>query len=359
MGRFLGVFFGFMALAILAQFPSSAASLPGPERLAESGSVDAGSTAQGRLDDTLNSLKDSVARLTEENKRLTSDNTQAGLKLSALGGELKLERAQGVKLDAQIQALEPRYQIKMAELSSLEARSQQTVADLDGLKGQRIAAEDALKVKEVEDLALAARVDTLSRELPDIRAGLAPGEDHSAELEALRALQQAAQKDDDTCTAELDRVRGEWKELAVSINAGPGQLEVLAKDQAVIKSDMARRSEEVEALRQKLAVEVKASEEVLATISSEAAAKTGQEIQDLDARASQLEQEASEVEKAARMIRTPAMDAKLKKDEARFKELLARNRDLSMGLKNLQRSMVSMDKKKSALERELDQTRQY
>ena len=152
------------------------------------------SSTSGKLDYTLSTLKESVDRLSEENRKLSAGNNQVKLKLRALSDALKSEEEQGVQRKAQSLALEPRYQKKMAERAALEAQEQQGQGYVDRLNAQREAMEQALQVKDEEDAVLTARADELSRELQDIRLGLVPGEDHAAELEALRAQQQEAQQ---------------------------------------------------------------------------------------------------------------------------------------------------------------------
>ncbi len=349
MGRSVILFFVLFAFSAYAQ-PADLLSRPG--------SIEAASSAQDKLDYTLNTLKDSVTRLSGENAKLASGNDQIRVKIRALNDELKLEQAQGDKINAQLRLLDPAYQKKAEEHSSLEEQFKGGAADLAGLNSQRATLEEQLQIKDVESSALTAQSEALSRELSDIRTGLVPGEDHTAELEALRAEQQSAQQALDAYTIELDRLRAEWKDLVVFVNAGPGQGEALTQEQAALKSDMIRRTQEIDGLRQKLAVAVKESDDVSAKFSLQAVAQLEQDIQALEAKAKGLEKEAAEAEKAIRTAKTALpQDAKLKKDEARFKELFTRNRDLSMGLRNLQRSMVSMDKKKALLEKEMGQVR--
>lgn len=354
MGRFIT---RLLVLLVVALGFSSRVSAQTPARAADA----AVAGAQGSLEYTLDTLKDSVARLSGENRKLSSAIDQAGLKLRAMPDELAREQAQGEKTGMQIQSLEPRYQKKMAERAALERQLEQGVAEIEGIKRQQLAVEGAIQAKNVEDGALAAQAEALSRELKDIRTGLVPGEDHAAELEALRGQQQGAQKDLDAFTSELDRVRGEWRELAVSINAGPGQVDTLMKDQAALKSDLVRRTQEVDVLRQRSAAALKETEVVSAKFSAEVLVQLEQEVKGLEMKAAGLEKEVAEADKAGRSTRvsSASQEAKRKRDEARFKELLARNRDLTMGLKNLQRSMVSMDKKKAQLEKQLDDGRQY
>ncbi|MBF0388021.1 MAG: hypothetical protein HQL20_09255 [Candidatus Omnitrophica bacterium] len=146
----------------------------------------------------------------------------------------------------------------------------------------------------------------------------------------------------------------------VAINAGPGQVETLSKEQAALKADIARRTDEISAAREKLAAAVKESDELQARLTPQLLADLERSVQSLDDQVKGLEQEVAEAEKTTRNTKSSlSLEAKLKRDENRFKELLTRNRDLTMGLKNLQRSMVSMDKKKALLEKELDQVKQY
>ncbi|MEI6438109.1 MAG: hypothetical protein WCO69_05110 [Candidatus Omnitrophota bacterium] len=318
------------------------------------------SSAQDKLDYTLNTLKESVARLSDENKKLSAGNEQLKLKLAPMNDRLNQEQSREAKLVAQRDALDADYRKSLAARAALQGLFDQGAADLAGFNASRLAAEDALKARDVENAALAARAEALTRELEDIRTGLVPGEDHTAELEALRVAQQSAQKDLEMFTAQLDRLRAEWKELAVFINAGPGQVDVLKQEQSTLQADIVRRTQEVEDLRQKAASAVKEADDVSARFSAEALALTERDVQLLEAKVLAAEQEAAEAEKTARSGKvSPAQDAKLKKDETRFKDLMQRNKDLVMGLKNLQRSMVSMDKKKSALEKELEQNRSY
>ena len=62
--------------------------------------------AQGSLDYTLNSLRASVVRLTEENRNLTAANRDVAAKIPLLNEQLKALQADEAKTRAQFQALE-------------------------------------------------------------------------------------------------------------------------------------------------------------------------------------------------------------------------------------------------------------
>ncbi|MBF0594214.1 MAG: hypothetical protein HQL22_04535, partial [Candidatus Omnitrophica bacterium] len=355
MGR-INVSFLVLALAINggAFAMASDALSPGP---AVSSPSSIAPDTQNNFEYTLNTLKESVGRLSEENRNMLAANEQIRGKLRMLNDQLKADQDQGTKIAAQLQSLEPRYQKRIGDQSLWEGQLKEAANRQDAFNVDRLAAEKAYKLKEMEDDALVVQVGALSRELADIRSGLVPGEDHTAELVPLRDRQASLQKELDRSTADLDKVRQEWKDLTVAINAGPLQVEQFSKEQVALKSDLAARQSQIDGLRQKIdaaAKDVQLSETIYSPQNME---QTEKEVQALEVQAQALDKDTSDLEKTARAVQTPATpDSKLKKDEARFKELLVQNKDLKMGLGNLQRKMVSLDKKKSDLEKDLDKS---
>ena len=185
------------------------------------------SGAQGGFEYTLGTLKESVARLSQENRNMFGVNEQAGVRLRALQSQLSLLQERSAKISLQCQGLEPRYQKKAAEQAQLELRLKELSGALEALNAERASAGDAVKLKEEEDAALVVRTDVMAKELVDIRAGVAAGEDRTDELQALREQQVVLQKELESSLTELDRVRKEWTEASVAISAGPGQVDAV------------------------------------------------------------------------------------------------------------------------------------
>ncbi|MBF0387182.1 MAG: hypothetical protein HQL20_04930, partial [Candidatus Omnitrophica bacterium] len=156
MGRYLALFLLWLFCAAGAQAVEPAVAD------VKQGSAGQAVGASDKLDYTLGTLKASVDRLSQENKRLAATNDQIRLRLRSLNDQLAAERAQAVKLDGQWQSLEPRYQARLAERVALESQLGLAGGDLDKLKAARTTAEEGLQVKEVEDTALSGLVNEVA-----------------------------------------------------------------------------------------------------------------------------------------------------------------------------------------------------
>ncbi len=313
------------------------------------------SHVQSNLEYTLSTLKESVSKLSEENRARKAANERLRSKLLELNDQMKVLQADEVKINVKYGSVEQRYQRKAADQSLLQERLRQTLKSTADFKQEIRTAEAVLANRDLEALAVFARIDELAREVGNIRAGLVSGEDRTADLQSLRADQAVLQKDSEASSEELARIRDEWKELTVAINAGPGQVDVLMKEQLELKSSVANRSIEVQSLRSKLDEVQKKDQEISVMSSPEGIAQIEAKVAILTRQLQALEEEVGQLERSPRSLGLPqALEAKLKKDQSRFKELLHQNQSMKMALKDLQQTMVNMDKKKLQFEKEMD-----
>jgi chromosome segregation ATPase len=311
--------------------------------------------AQSNLEYTLGTLQDSVARLNVENKALAAANDDLRIRLRPFADRLRQEQLKGVSLARQLQSVDARYQKKAAEISLVNSRLGAVAGRRDSLITEKLSLENEVKLQELKDSALTVQADSISREIRDIRSGFIPGEKTPQDLDPLRNEQARLQPQLDDSSAKLQQAMDEWKELTVAINAGPAQVDALAKDQAGLKADISRRRHEVEAAEKKLAMLSREVERTAKAYDPGNISELERGVNALAGEAASLEKENADLELKVRPNKISAgAHSRLKKDEARFKDLYQRNRDLTMELRNVQRNMVIMDKKKSDLEKEID-----
>ncbi len=313
--------------------------------------------AQNALDYTLSSLQDSVAKLKEENKKLSLASDSLRTKIRVLNDQLKALQKDEEGLLRQSAALDARDQKKHDAIDQLRNKLTHSEQVLAEVRNEELKAQADSTEGEASNLQV--REEALKNEIAGIRAATGSMKDPQARLIALQQERQGLESELQVATRQALYIKGEWQSLSVAVNSGAGQAKIFEKEQAQLKDDMSRSQGRMESLRQAALKQDK----IVTDFSNEATAaelltKLQSDVDGLDSELEVLKKEVAALNgDLAVSGKDVKEDAQRKKKEETFKDLSLRNAFLRAELSRMQMEMVRLDKKKAAIEKVLYQPR--
>ncbi len=311
--------------------------------------------AQVNLDSTLVSLRQSVARLSLENEEIGRLNNTLRGQIKKAEEELAVSQREEARTGQQYQALEATYKQKRDAVQTLEERSMQLdkMSSDIGREAEQVLA--ALKVREEEASEVATVAEVLAEQVKELRQRAAEPVVRISTSEAID--QHKLARDLAATEASLIKTREEWLSLQRLIEGGSGQLDLLKTENAALRVKIKEVSDGLASVQASLSQQEAFVKRVSAADTApEVLAALEGEVRGLSDEISSLQKEFGRLEKeriAKSRKGTDAKEAEIKKIKASYDELKVKNFALREELKKLRQSMVTMDKKKAGLEKQI------
>ncbi|MBF0330699.1 MAG: hypothetical protein HQL17_02090 [Candidatus Omnitrophica bacterium] len=303
------------------------------------------------FDYTLETLRQSVSNLSQENQALNAQNLAMRNKVKA--AEVSL---------SSLQDESKRLQVKRTTLLERERRK---AGNVDVLKEELARLDDVLKktrdsvgLEEVQIMSVETEVQALQQKLTASNAQ-GSGSDEvlppfRAEMDSAKAAHEEAKKEFFDVANKLQEAKRQWEELNAAVTTGPKQLDALRAEQEALKQSVAGLEVEVTSLKAKN-VEAKAVWDAFKAEdhSDLRFGRLESEFKELSERNRKVEvdlfaMQKTQDEKLKRM--QEQRDAKRQVFQSKMSELSAKNQQLRQDLKALRQQMVTLDKKKAQLE---------
>jgi hypothetical protein len=308
------------------------------------------------LDSPLASLKQSVARLSLENEEVASLNGALRAQIKNAEQELGVLQREDARIREQYQAVESTYKQKRDALQILEQRLLQLDQVSSDLAREADRILEVVRVREEEEAKMTMEVQVRTAQLVEMRQHVAEPVSRSSLTDTID--QHKLARDLAATEASLLRTREEWLALQRLIEGGTGQLDLLKKENAALRVRIQAATEalantEASLSNQRVSLERMSSwsqDNPDAVLALEREARgIADEVASLQRELARLEKE--RVEKGRKVSSTK--ESEMKRLKASYDELKEKNLSLREELKKLRESMVTMDKKKAGIEKQL------
>ncbi len=312
--------------------------------------------AQVNLDSTLVSLRQSVARLSLENEEIGRLNNTLRGQIKNAEEDLAVSQREETRTGQQYQALEATYKQKRDALQTLEERSMQLdkMSSDIGREADQVLA--ALKVREEEESEVATVAEVLAEQVKELRQRAAEPVVRVSTSDTID--QHKLARDLVATEGSLIKTREEWLALQRLIEGGKGQLDLIKTENATLRVKIQEASDDLASTQAALSEQnafVKSLSSMDAGNPQTLLALEG-EVRGLSDEIASLQKELGRLEKeriAKGRKGSDAKEAEIKKIKASYDELKVKNFALREELKKIRQSMVTMDKKKAGLEKQI------
>ncbi|MBF0620041.1 MAG: hypothetical protein HQL19_07730 [Candidatus Omnitrophica bacterium] len=315
--------------------------------------------AANNLDETLATLKQSVGVLSETNRTLAAKNTELRIRVKSLNTDFKAAQAEAARLAAQFNELGEKYEKKQAGVRAVQESLAHSMEELVAVNKAQESLAGQLKAKDTEAQGLTVRAKELAAEIAALKSGQAVSSDVVRQrLNELSQEKERAQQGLTASTAAMKATRDEWQTMNAVINNGPKQLEPLKKEQETIKGQIGMAQGEIDGIKKAAADESAlmaqySDQEKYSPAHLEALERETSALQhgvaDLDALVQKMRADAE----AKAVDRLSRAEIERKKTEVALKEIAGRNKVLRADFEKLRKDMVVLDKKRTALEKEI------
>ena len=316
--------------------------------------------AETELDRTLGNLKDSVAKLVEDNRQIARGSEELRVRIKTLKNDLVAAENENVKRAALLKSLEEKKQKRPGGGQSPEDQLAQAQDELERIKQEKVHIQQDLDQKAGDEEATRRKMEALKDELADLKSGGAGSSELQPEMVAFRTERDRLLREIQSTSDQLSRTREEWHEVSIPAVSPPTSQE--------LNRAMEDKKKQIEGLKNELTGLKDAASRQESTLSSFMAhGNTSQFLSDLEADLAVQEEGvkalqrdlASLDQKAAGLSKkvTQEPSGTSKSLESQYNEAKVINAHLRSDLDRLRREMVRLDKKKSALEKELYRSR--
>ncbi|MBF0569550.1 MAG: hypothetical protein HQL18_02100 [Candidatus Omnitrophica bacterium] len=303
-------------------------------------------SSQG-LDVTLTGLKESVARLNSENKKISAVNAARRAQVKPLLAKLSALKAEGDRLAMQVKVVDEQPQKKVENLQPLQEKLSVVKLSFDQARRTGETAEADLAARMKEDADLQSQIDQLQKSIRGMKAGWT-----MANLAATKEDRDRLQQDVRSAAEELSKTKEEWQ-AAKKASEGGERLQAVLKDQQTLREAIKNRNAELINVRQRVAEQQELAQQAeVKGVSPQILAQLEKDVADSSVAVKSLEKELSTAQaNSVRHARTKAV--RFENEENQYHELQARAKRRKAELDALRRQMIFLDKKKSSLEREI------
>ena len=309
------------------------------------------------FDRTLETLRQSVARLLKENAKINTENQAARARTKSLRDDLRSLQAETRRLEEKQAAETQRIQKRSGGVEALKLQ----VTEIDGaLQRARdeVAAEQAkFKALEDEEKTLQQKAEALSGDIELMNRTAAGAAAAGNSTASLKKEQEQLQKALADVVNRVEEAKRQWQDINAVVTAGPQRLEVLKAENDTLLKQVSDTEAELAKTNAQLA-------DVQAALDKMRSEDYG------DTRSGRLDSEVKEMAERNRKVEseiltiTKTREEELKRLQAdqekmgssyqtKQEELLQRNVDLKFEVDTLRKKMVDMDKKKALLEAEI------
>jgi chromosome segregation ATPase len=305
------------------------------------------------LDNTLETLRESVAALVKENQAINAENLNMRARVKGAQEDLRSLQAEARRLEEKKTAEMQRAQSRSGGVTGMKAQISQVDLALKQARDD-VASEQALLNRlENEEIALRQRTEALSAEMAATGRSRASVEKIEKDLVSFEEEQVILQKKLSDVVNRVEKAKRQWQDAYTMASAGPQQVEALKAEYEALLKDLPGAEAELSKVSAQLAGAQAALDKLSEDYGQSRADDISGEVRDMAERNSQLEFQILEITKS-KEEKIKGLEDKNAKARAEYmakhQELLQRNVDLKAELDSLRKQMVDLDKKKAALE---------
>ncbi|MBF0122129.1 MAG: hypothetical protein HQL21_01820 [Candidatus Omnitrophica bacterium] len=312
--------------------------------------------AESSLDRTLESLKDSVIKLLEDNKEIVRGSEELRGKIKMLKVELASIEGECVKKAAQLKSLEEKKAKRPSASRSQEDQLARAQEELERVKQEKIQIQQDLDRQAGDEEAIRRKMETLKEEVADLKNGGPKVSEIRPEMRAFRSERDRLLQEIQGASVRLGKAKEEWHQISIAAVSQPSSQELNKKREAT--------KQEIVALKREIAsLKDAASRQDTALSPFMAQGSTSQFLSDLEADLAVQEASVKALQKDMASLRqkTVVLSKKAEQEgsvnskdlESKYNEAKVRNMRLRSDLDRLRREMIRLDKKKSIVEKDL------
>jgi chromosome segregation ATPase len=306
------------------------------------------------FDRTLETLRQSVARLLKENAQINTDNGAARARIKALKEDLRSLEAETRRLEEKETAERQRVQNRSGGVEALKLQVTEADGVLKRVRDEVSAEQAKFNALENEEKMLRQKADALSTDMVLLnKSGASSGAARNS-FDALKAEQEELQKKLADVVNRVQEAKRRWQDINAVVTKGPQQVEALKVENDKLVKAVSQAEADLTRINAQL-VDVQAAFEKMRTedYGDTRLGRLDSEVKDMTERNRKLEAEILTIvqTKEDALNRVQADQEKSGSQyQAKYEELLQRNVDLKFELNSLRKQMVDMDKKKAELE---------
>ena len=306
------------------------------------------------FDVTLETLRQSVARVARENQEINARNQAMRARIKLLNDRLRSLQADTARLEARRSGLMARAERRTGGADAMKEQLAKTEYDLQEARKNKAAQDASLTSLQDEERLAQEKINSLNEDIAAIRGGASEAMPVRQDILVARKDKESLQARLQEAVRDLQAATREWQDLNALVTTGPQQVVGLKSDQeklqkalTQVEADLARDNARLPQAQAEL-------DKILQEDYSETRAqRLESDVKEMGERDQKLVAEIATIEKSRGegQARQQVRQETLRKEyEAKHEEFLKRNKDLRQQLDALRRQMVDLDKKKSALE---------
>ncbi len=306
------------------------------------------------FDATLETLRQSVARVAQENQQINARNLEMRAKIKVLNDRWRVLQTDSARLETKRSDLMVKAGRRTGGVEAMKEKLAKTEGYLQEARKSRVAQEAQLKILQAEEKLIQERVAALNEDIASARKALSGGGAARADILVSRQDKESLEAKLREAARDLQAATKELQDLETLVTTGPQQVDVLKNDHERLKKAVAQAETDLAVGNAKLpeaeAELVRLSQE---DFSEPRAQRLEADVKDMADRNQRLEAEviaimkSREKSKEGQQSRREALRLEC---QAKYDEVFKRNNDLRQQFDALRREMVELDKKKAALE---------
>jgi chromosome segregation ATPase len=306
------------------------------------------------FDRTLETLRQSVARLLKENAQINTANLGARARIKVLREDLRSLEAEARHLEEKEAAERQRVQSRNGGVEALKLQ----VAEADGVlkrtRDEVLAEQAKFNALENEEKILRQKADALGADVALMSRSRANADKEGNSFDALKTEQETLQKKLADVVNRVEEAKRRWQDINAVVTKGPEQLEVLKVENDKLVKAVSQAEADLTRINAQLADVQAAFDKMRADDYGDTrAGRLDSEVKEMTERNRNLESEILTITETREeaLKRSQADQEKFGSQyQAKYEELLQHNVDLKFELDSLRKQMVDMDKKKAELE---------
>ncbi|MFH0753323.1 MAG: hypothetical protein V2A70_02010 [Candidatus Omnitrophota bacterium] len=316
--------------------------------------VDAQSDIPSTFDYTLETLRQSVLRLSKENETLAAGNTAMHGKIKALEGDLRSLEEESRRLNDKRAAQLEKERRRPGNADLLKENMVRSGEALKVLAKNTADEEAQLKKSEIEMQGLQQQLDSFKADMVVLDNPEVVSKPFRTQMILAQQARESARKEFYDVANQLQDTKKRWQEANAVVLMKPKQIEAVKLDEEGLKKTVAGLETDLAALKTRLTQAQATSEAFKVEDCSDLRfGRLESELKDVTDRNRKAEidllgMQKIQDEKLKR--RQEERDSKRKKLQATMDELGMRNQQLRKDLSALRQQMVTLDKKKAKLE---------
>ncbi len=322
------------------------------------GSLDAqeGSlNSESLLDRTLESLKDSVIKLVEDNNEIARASKEVYSRVKGLQSDLAALEKERLKKQALLQSLQEKKEKKSGGGERLALQLERVRNELADVRREKDVLQREMDQAAGDEEQVRSRVEALIQEIAELK-GAGSSAEVSAEMMAFRQERDRLLQETQVASTRLAKAREEWQEIS-RISVAPAGGETGRKEAEKMRQEIATIRAEMPGLREQAA---KQEEELSSFL---AHGNTAEFLSDLEADLTVQEEGVKALQrdlaalnqKTSQEVRKvePKREPSSRTLARQYQEARSRQAQLRADLGRLRQEMIRLDKKKAAVEREI------